>query len=172
MRAFTVDKAVVKSILARAIRKLSRLKDSLRKGDEGDALQIVAKAATTARDLRTTLDPILGNAFADMCGFSRETVALVARDTAPGGRLGAPLPPHHDLPENILGEPVDGGGLPLEENCKMLADKLSLSRRQTEILVSELRNALVPAAISDERVPRGLSRVLGLCEALAKRIER
>lgn len=42
-------------------------------------------------------------------------------------------------------EPVDGAGLPLAEHTEAIATALKLTEKQTEILVSELRNALTPA---------------------------
>ena len=61
---------------------------------------------------------------------------------------------------------VDGGGRNLVEHCKHLAEVLKLNATQTEILVSELRNALVPVEVM--HVPRlnGVRRVLELARAL------
>lgn len=71
--------------------------------------------------------------------------------------------------------PVDGGGMLLVEHCKHLAERLALSPEQTEILVSELRNALIPLTLSQRwdsgKGPRGALRILELASALARRFE-
>ena len=83
-------------------------------------------------------------------------------------------------------EPIDGSGLSLKERARALATQLELTPKQTEILVSELRNALVPvrhrlkldsfgqaygvgAKGTDWVTPlRGVLRVLALADALAE----
>jgi len=75
-----------------------------------------------------------------------------------------PTPPQNN-------EAVDGAGLPLNEHVAEIAKRLNLTEDQTVILVSELRNALVPAAHyakQNKNALRGIDRVLALMDALAK----
>lgn len=68
-------------------------------------------------------------------------------------------------------EAVDGAGLPLDKHVAEIAKRLNLTEDQTVILVSELRNALVPAAHyakQNKNALRGIDRALALMGALAK----
>lgn len=56
----------------------------------------------------------------------------------------------------------------LDEHAKVLAFRLALTESQREILVSELRNALVPGSISEKYAQRGIQRVLALADAIAR----
>jgi len=62
--------------------------------------------------------------------------------------------------------PVDGGGRPLADHVRDLAEKLQLSEEQRSLLVAEVRNALVPVHL---RTPsKGVIRVLALMDAIAR----
>lgn len=76
------------------------------------------------------------------------------------------------------GEIVDGAGLPLEAHAERIAAKLDLPSEAAVVLVSELRNALVPvrylvetrrAGEEQRDALRGVERVLALATAIAKR---
>jgi len=62
---------------------------------------------------------------------------------------------------------IDGSGATLGENAHQLASKLRLDEAQTDLLVSELRNALVPVELASPS--RGVRRILALADELAKR---
>lgn len=74
-------------------------------------------------------------------------------------------------------EKVDGAGLTLADHVKVIAQRLNLTTDQREVLVSELRNALVPAAgylrVMSKTSPivpsglRGVERILALADAIA-----
>lgn len=75
-------------------------------------------------------------------------------------------------------ETVDGAQLTLSIHAERLARLLDLNQQQTEILVSELRNALVPALIALDsfnsprhHAGRGVSRILALTDAIARRVQ-
>lgn len=80
--------------------------------------------------------------------------------------------PHH----------MDGSGLDLAEHARELAERLDLTPEQAAVLVSELRNALVPGLTGDDgalpardvfprvgRMHDGARRVSALADAIAAR---
>jgi hypothetical protein len=71
-------------------------------------------------------------------------------------------------------EPVDGAGLPLRAHADALAARLALNDDQREVLVAELRNALVPTLLDAEdhgaeRAAKQVERALALTDAIARR---
>lgn len=68
-------------------------------------------------------------------------------------------------------EPVDGAGLPLPAHARRLAEALALTPRQADLLVSELRNALLPALVLEDPATqaRAAERVLALADAICTR---